>query len=225
MSLQLIGAGLGRTGTASLKLALEQLGLGRCYHMGEIMENPSHPELWIDAAGGNPDWAKLLGPYGATVDFPACSFWRELADLYPDAKVLLSVRDVNSWFDSAQETILSEQLLAWVAASPLKEFMQKTVYYHFGDRIHDREFMVRFFEEHVEQVRSAISPERLLIYEIKEGWEPLCEFLGVPVPEEPFPRVNSRDETRRMIEGMIEGSSHRPLDEVLQERSKDLFRQ
>jgi len=103
MALQVVGAGLGRTGTSSLKVALEYLGVGRCYHMSEVGGNPAHVGLWIDAANGKPDWDRLLADYEATLDYPACTFWRELADFYPESKVLLSVRDPASWFESTQE--------------------------------------------------------------------------------------------------------------------------
>ena len=99
MALKVIGAGLGRTGTASLKVALEQLGIGRCYHMAEVMQNPEAPGLWVEAAEGRADWDKIFAGYGASTDYPACSFWRELGTHYPDAKILLSTRTVESWID------------------------------------------------------------------------------------------------------------------------------
>ena len=101
MALQIVGAGLGRTGTSSLKVALEELGVGRCYHMSEVGKNPAHMRLWIDAANGKPNWNDLLRGYEATVDYPACTFWRELADFYPASKVLLSIRDASTWFESS----------------------------------------------------------------------------------------------------------------------------
>ena len=104
MALQIVGAGLGRTGTASLKIALEQLGVGRCYHMSEVGKDPAHVGLWLEAANGKPDWDRLLADYSATLDYPACTFWRELADFYPLSKVLLSVRDPISWFESTRRT-------------------------------------------------------------------------------------------------------------------------
>jgi hypothetical protein len=116
VALQVIGAGLGRTGTASIKVALEQLGLGRCYHMGEVLANPGDADRWVSAADGKPDWDDLFNEYGAAVDYPTCVFWQELADFYPDAKVLLSVRDATSWFESTRETIFSPQLREWSTA-------------------------------------------------------------------------------------------------------------
>jgi hypothetical protein len=224
MSLQIIGAGLGRTGTASIKVALEQLGVGRCYHMGEVMTRPGDIELWMNAADGSPDWKRLLDEYGAAVDYPACTFWRELSVAYPDAKVLLSVRDANSWFESTQATIFSKQLRDWLINSPVHDFMKKTVWRDFGDQIDNREFMVSYFEQHIEEIKNALPEERLLVYQVKDGWEPLCKFLQVQIPDEPFPHVNSRDEMAQMIEGWINRSKDESMDTVLQEDSQGLFK-
>jgi hypothetical protein len=200
LALQVIGAGLGRTGTASLKVALEQLGLGNCYHMAELMSNPADAELWVRAAQGQPDWDTLLGNYGATVDYPACSFWRPLAEHYPSAKILLSVRDANSWFESTRDTIFSKQVRDWIGKTPLADFFDQAVWGEFGSRIEDREYMVDYFERRTEAIKSEVPPERLLVYSVKEGWDPLCAFLGIDVPEESFPHVNSREETARVLE-------------------------
>lgn len=223
MALKVIGAGPGRTGTASLKVALETLGFGRCYHMGEVMNNISATERWVAAAQGSADWERIFEGYQAAVDYPAARFWRELAGYYPDAKVLLSVRDPNTWFDSVHETIFSTRLRNWVSKLPIAEFMHLTVHGQFGEKIDDREFMVDYFERHVAAVKAEIAPERLLVYEVKRGWGPLCEFLGVPVPDHPFPRVNSRAETKAMVDAMLASSTDRDLQAELRERSKELF--
>ena len=223
MTLEVIGAGLGRTGTASLKVALEQLGMGGCYHMGEVIANLDSIELWVRAADGTPDWESTFDGFGATVDYPGCSFWRELADYYPSAKVLLSVRDANTWFDSTQETIFSPLALEFIEKTPMKEFMEKTVWHEFDGRIRDRDFMVPYFEQRIAEIKDAIPDDRLLVYEVKQGWEPLCEFLDIPVPATPFPRINSRDETRRLIESLAAGHSDQSLEEQLRDASEDLF--
>jgi hypothetical protein len=223
VALKVIGAGLGRTGTASIKVALEQLGMGRCYHMGEVLAKPADTDRWLSAADGEPDWDALFNEYGAAVDYPTCSFWQELADFYPDAKVLLSVRDANSWFESTKETIFSPELREWSKASPIGHFLRRTVWADFENRFHDRDFMVSYFERRIDHIKSALPPERLLVYEVKEGWAPLCDFLQVEDPVEPFPRVNSREETAKMIDAIIGGSAERPLDEVLKEHSQDMF--
>jgi len=199
MPLEVIGAGLGRTGTLSLKLALEHLGFGRCYHMTECFPDPAAPPRWIEAADGRPDWEAIFRGFGATVDYPGCSFWRELAAVYPDAKVVLSVRDPDKWFDSTQATIFAPELMKQLMGSPLKTFFEKTVTAAFGDRLHDRDFMVDYFVRRNAAVAAALPAERLLVYDVAEGWAPLCGFLGVGVPETPFPRANVREDLASMI--------------------------
>lgn len=201
MALRIIGAGLGRTGTMSMKLALEQLGAGRCYHMAELIADFSRLPLWLRAADGAADWEAVFDGFAATVDYPGCTYWRELAAFYPDAKVLLTVRDPNDWFDSTQATIFSPPMRARMAGSPLEGFFEKAVLRDFGNRIDDRAFMTAAFERHNAAVRSSVPAQRLLVYEVGEGWPRLCEFLGVAVPDTPFPRVNSREEMQRMMAG------------------------
>jgi len=211
MALQIVGAGLGRTGTSSLKIALEQLGVGRCYHMSEVGKNPAHVDLWLDAAKGKPDWDRLLGDYGATLDYPACTFWRELADFYPASKVLLSVRDPLSWFESTQATILSREMNDFIRDRPQGEMIQRVIWDTLDNRMDDREFMISHFQRHIAAVRATIPDERLLVYEVRQGWEPLCEFLDLPIPDTEFPRANTRDETRELIEKMISSGAREPV--------------
>ncbi|HEX7080595.1 MAG TPA: sulfotransferase [Gammaproteobacteria bacterium] len=199
MPLQVIGAGLGRTGTMSLKLALEQLGFRACYHMSEIIVEPRRCADWIAAAEGRADWDRVFEGYAATVDYPSCRFWRELAEFYPSAKVVLSVRDPHDWFESTQATIFSPTMRRHIENSPLASFFDAVVWPSLDGRLDDRDFMVEAFERHVDEVKRTIAPERLLVYEVKQGWEPLCEFLALDVPDAPFPRTNSRDELRAMI--------------------------
>ena len=194
MTLKVIGAGYPRTGTASLKLALEQLGFGPCHHMREVFMNPQSASLWVAAAEGKPDWDTIFANYQSTTDAPACNFWRELATYYPNAKVLLSVRDPEKWFESTQATVLSPQMTGMQDGSPLKEFFDKAVWRHLGARANDRDFMIALFNRHIEEVKRQIPKERLLVFDAREGWAPLCKFLGVPVPETPFPQTNSREE-------------------------------
>src|SRR5262249_28634169 len=140
MPLKLIGAGWGRTATLSLKVAIEQLGFGPCHHMTEVMMNPESVAHWIRAADGSPHWETIFDGFSATVDFPGCTFWRELSEFYPQAKVLLSVRDPEKWFESTQATIFSERAVRMLNASPMKEFMEKVTWKAFGAaRIHDRD--------------------------------------------------------------------------------------
>ena len=195
MALKVIGAGLGRTATFSMKFALEHIGFGPCYHMSEVFAGARRNiPLWTDVVSGRPDWDAIFDGYQSTTDYPACTYWRELALHYPEAKVLLTVRDADSWFDSVTETIFSEQMQGSLAGSPAETMMRGAVLDVFGNNIRDRTFMTDWFSHRNQEIIDTLPPERLLVFSPKEGWEPLCEFLGVPVPAEPFPRVNSRDE-------------------------------
>ena len=207
MSLSVIGAGFGRTGTLSLRLALERLGFGPCYHMLEVFERPEHIQVWQQAADGEPiDWDELFRGYPSAVDWPACTFYRELAARFERAKVILTVRDPERWYDSISATIFQaltrpapEGDAVLEAHGPMaqKLILERT----FGGRLDDREHVISVFERHNEAVRRAIPPERLLVFEVAEGWEPLCRFLGAPAPQEPFPRVNSKEDFRQLVAG------------------------
>lgn len=215
MSLNLIGAGMGRTGTASLKIALEQLGLGRCYHMTEIMQNPQYIKYWVNAANGNPDWDTIFDGFGATVDNPGCGFWKELASFYPEAKIILTTRDAEKWFESTNETIHSLEFAGFIKESPWGEMIQKTVFDTMDNRMQDKEYMISFFENRTQEIINTIAPDRLLVYQVKQGWGPLCEFLDIPVPSMDFPRVNSRDETKELLAGMFAVNEEKPTDEAM----------
>jgi len=196
MALKVIGAGLGRTATFTMKFALEHIGFGPCFHMSENFANArvKIPQ-WIDAVHGKPDWDAIFDGYQSTTDYPACTWWRELAEYYPDAKVILTTRDPDSWFESVSETIFSEAMQGNLVGSPIGEMMHGAVFVPFGGGdINDRAFMTSWFQRRNQEVIDGLLPERLLVFHPKQGWEPLCEFLGVPVPDCPFPRVNSRDE-------------------------------
>ncbi len=193
MALKIVGSGLGRTGTLSLKGALERLGFGPCHHMIEVFQHPDSVPLWMSAGAGKPDWEAIFKDFSAMVDYPGCKFWRELAAYYPSAKIVHSVRDPNAWFDSTQATIFAPGGGALNAPPPMRPFFAMLLG-EFGDKIHDRDFMVAYFKRHTDEVVRAIPRERLLVYEAGQGWAPLCKFLGVPVPDEAFPQVNSREE-------------------------------
>ena len=205
MALKVIGAGYPRTGTSSLKLALEQLGFGRCHHMREIIMDPPSARLWVEAADGHPDWETIFQGYQSCTDAPGCSFWRELADYYPDAKVLLSVRDPNDWFDSTQATVFSDEMLGRQMGEQMQGFFAKIVTREFGEHLHDRDFMLAQFERRKQEVIAAIPAPRLLVYDVREGWEPLCAWLGVEVPETPFPHSNTREEMAQVRAGIASG--------------------
>lgn len=215
MALKIIGAGMGRTGTASLKVALEELGLGRCYHMTEVMQNPAAIPDWIDAANGKPDWDKIFDEYGATVDNPGCGFWRQLANYYPNAKVILTVRDAEKWFESTNETIHSVEFATFIKNSPWGEMVQKTVYDTMDNRMQDKNFMMSFFNNRTAEIINTIAPDRLLVYQVQEGWKPLCEFLDVPIPDSEFPRINSRDETKELLATLIAASGEQLSEDAM----------
>jgi hypothetical protein len=202
MTLSVIGAGLGRTGTASLKVALEVLEFGKCHHMSEVFGSPEQIDLWTKAAAGKPDWPATFKGYGAAVDFPTSAFWRELAAFYPGAKIILSLRDPEKWWESTQETILSPLAVSSMPQMPFAPVVKDVVWRFFDDRIHDHDHMIATFNRHNEAVKREIAKDRLLVFDAKDGWGPLCAFLGKPVPKEPFPRVNSKEEMRPMLEAL-----------------------
>jgi len=200
MTMKVIGAGLGRTGTMSLKFALERLGFGPCYHMIEFMAHvPTHLPPWLGAIEGHADWEAVFDGYVSTVDYPGCTYWRELVAKWPEAKVILTLRDPDAWFESAHETVLSARMRTMLAQSPIRKFMEATVSEDFGDRIDDRAFMTDYFRRWNEAVIAEVPADKLLVFEAKDGWEPLCQFLGVPVPPEPYPRVNSRESMNQRV--------------------------
>jgi hypothetical protein len=197
MALELIGAGLGRTGTLSLKAALERLGYGPCYHMIEVLMAPERGRHWLERTpGGSYHWDAIFRGYRATLDWPAAAFWRELVERYPDAKVLLSLRDADRWYDSVMSTIYPAmtQALPEDAPATLHAFqgMVYTLIFErtFEGRLADRTHATRVFEAHNQAVIEAIPAPRLLVYQPGDGWEPICRFLDVPVPEEDFPHLN-----------------------------------
>jgi hypothetical protein len=194
MALEVIGSGLGRTGTKSLQTALNMLGFGPCHHMVEVFAHPKSMALWIEAGRGRPDWDAIFADYRSAVDYPAAAYWRELAASYPDAKVIHTVRDPDKWFESTQATIFAPDSLAVNAGDGVMADLFQSITGPMAGRLHDRAFMTDYFRRHSDAVEAAIAPERLLIYEAGQGWEPLCGFLGVPVPEAPYPSENSRAE-------------------------------
>ena len=209
MPLKVIGAGLGRTGTLSLKVALEELGFAKCYHMTEVLAHPDHVRVWDAAGRGEPvDWEALFRGYQATVDWPGCNFYQEYLRLYPDAKVVLTVRDPGRWYDSARQTIyaVGRAFPGWVTPflPRMRRFLRMVDRLiwdgMFRGRFEDRTHAIGVFDRHNAEVKRVVPPDRLLVYEVKEGWGPLCEFLGVPVPEgKPFPHLNDTEEFRSGI--------------------------
>lgn len=202
MVLQVVGAGLGRTGTNSLKFALEQLLGGPCYHMTEVFGRPDDIPVWQAAVDGTvPDWDTFFADYRAAVDWPASAFWRELADAYPDALVLLSTRDVDAWWTSADATIFAisrrEPPDDPVFGAQLR-MATSMLARRFTPDWRDEDPAKAAYERHNDEVRAAVPAERLLEWHPGDGWEPICAALGLDVPDAPFPHVNSTDDFRAM---------------------------
>ena len=223
MTLKVIGAGFGRTGTLSAYTALNQLGFP-CYHMFEVIENKankSHMNFWLQVANSPPgtahNWESVFEKYTAAVDNPACCVWRELLQAYPDAKVLLTLhpRGPEAWYESTMETIYFTEshwqfkLLAMLV--PPTKRMAEMTHTLIWQRNHkgtmpDRAAAIAHYKQHIEDVKAAVPADRLLIFTADQGWEPLCKFLGVPVPSTPFPNVNDRAQMKKVISAMTMGA-------------------
>ena len=204
MVLKIVGAGLGRTGTHSLQLALQQLLGGPCYHMLEVIADPDvKVQQWMDAMDGNADWDAIMKGYVASVDWPAAAFWRELADANPGAIVLLSTRSgADAWWKSAHDTIfeISQREAPPDAVITAQMTMAKTMLARrFTPGWTDEAAAMRAYEEHNAAVRASVPASRLVDWQPGDGWEPICAALGVAVPDTPFPHVNTTDEFRAML--------------------------
>lgn len=213
MALEIIGPGFVRTGTASLKIALERLGFGPCHHMHEVFANPPQVPHWqAVAAGRKVDWDAVFAGYRSQVDWPGAHAWRELAAHYPQAKVIHTVRPEESWWRSFSGTIGT--LLSRIDSLPempphvramLSVGRTMVEEQTFGCPSTDKEGALAACRRRTEEVRAAIPAGRLLVYDVAEGWEPLCRFLDVKVPDEPFPRTNSTEEFWQALQGAPAG--------------------
>ncbi|MFI9550123.1 sulfotransferase family protein [Nonomuraea endophytica] len=214
--IQVIGAGLPRTGTTSLKAALERLGFGPCHHMQELRAHPEQAALWARAADGEADWTGLLEGYRAAVDWPGAHFWRPLTQAHPDAKVILSVRDPHTWYASLRDTVFA--LLSHPGAAPeefkavavgmrpvLNRIWHDTFATTLDEPMPAEQHAVDVFNRHTAEVTAALPADRVLVYESGQGWEPLCAFLGVAIPDEPYPRLNDRQSAQTRLRWTAEG--------------------
>jgi len=196
---QVIGAGFGRTGTTSLKAALEKLGFGPCHTMLDLFAHSDQIPVWLRRSRGEPvDWAALYAGFGSSVDWPGARFWDEIAEVFPAAKIILTVRDPKTWYASARDSIYA------AAMEPLPDpvepifaqvwHMSREVVWDgvFGGRFDDEMHAIKIYEENNRRVVAEADPDRLLVFTVSEGWAPLCQFLDVPIPDEPFPHVNDR---------------------------------
>ena len=195
MTLKVIGTGWGRTGTDSMREALTILGFGPCHHMFEVRSNPEQKRLWRAlAAGATPDWEALFKGYNSCVDWPSAFYWRALIEVYPEAKVILTARPAESWWQSFSST-----LLPFFMQTEDRETLGVTLVaaQEMHGRPDDRDYVISLYEAHVAEVKATVAPERLLVHNLGDGWEPLCAHLGVPVPDVPYPSRNSRSEIQQ----------------------------
>ena len=200
MTLKVVGTGLGRTGTKSMQTALAMLGFGPCHHMVEVFADPGSMQWWVDAAEGRPNWDLIFKNYQSVVDYPGAAHWKALVDYYPDAKVLHTVRDPDKWFESTQATIFAPRGAASEPEAGVRGAFFASFMGPMREHLADRAYMTDYFRRHTEEVKAHVAPERLLVYEVGEGWDRLCAFLGVAVPAEPYPSENSRAEFVARVE-------------------------
>ena len=209
MTLRVIGAGFGRTGTLSLKTALEELGFGRCYHMVEILRKPRHMKYWTEIMnGGTANWDAMFKGYQAAVDWPVAAYYRELMVAYPEAKVILTVRDPESWHKSIMTTIYQARRNFVVEITRIfpvlyrfLNAMERSIWQNvFQNKLEDKKHAMTVFQNHIEEVKRAVPAERLLVFEARQGWQPLCAFLNVPVPvDKPYPHKHKGDLVRNFL--------------------------
>jgi hypothetical protein len=201
---KVIGAGVGRTGTMSLKAALEQLGFGPCFHGRHVLDHPDRLPQWLAAAAGEPvDLTELFAGYQSTMDWPGAALWRQLVPTFPDARVILTIRDAAGWYDSVARTIYPmfgsrSDPRAQRAREVVPGLGEMTAFTRqliwdgpfFGGRFEDRDHAIAVYEAHNAAVRQEVPADRLLVCEPDVGWPALCDFLGVAVPDEPYPHLN-----------------------------------
>ena len=212
MALEVIGAGFGRNATNSLRRALEELGFGPCHHMFEISENEGLlPEWEAIVKGESRNWDAAFAGYRSQVDWPGATYWRELAEYYPDAKIVLSVRPVEGWYASFEKTIVPYIENRGKHDTPYRNRQSEMVHeligrQTFGDRLRDRDYVMSIYEAHTAEVQASVPPDKLLTYEVGTGWEPLCAFLGVEVPDTEYPNTNSTKDFQKRTSSNQENS-------------------
>jgi Sulfotransferase domain len=218
--MRIIGAGVGRTGTLSLKAALERLGFGPCFHGRHVLDHPDRLPGWLAAARGEDvDWAVLLAGYESTVDWPAAAFWRPLARFYPQARFILTIREPDGWYDSVSNTIYRmfgsqapEERVAHArevvpGLETFTDFHRQMIWDgFFSGRFADRDYAIAAYERHNAEVIAELPADRLLVIPPGAGWVPLCDFLGVPVPEEPYPHLNDPEKFWARVQARISES-------------------
>jgi hypothetical protein len=205
MALQVIGPGFGRTATNTLKTALETLGFGPCHHMFEIVEQPGLLAPWDRLVSGKSvDWQDVFADFNSQTDWPGAAYWRDLIVAFPEAKVVVTLRDPDSWYDSFQNTIRgaidntgSHETEHMNAVTKMGSIVVKDGV--FGGNISDKTHMIDTYNAHLAEIKATVAEDRLLMFSPSEGWAPLCAFLGCPVPDEPFPFTNSRKDFEEKV--------------------------
>jgi hypothetical protein len=207
--LKLINAGLGRTGTTSLQVALDRLGLGPCFHMFDIVGDEERLAQWerIVCDGERPDWATVFDGYTSAVDGPCAVYYRQISEAFPDAKVILTVREAEGWYRSTYDTLYQFALRSM--ENPPEPGSRQARLFRvvstmvwdglFDGRFSDKDHAIEAYHRHNEEVVRALGADNVLVYDVRQGWEPLCAFLGLEVPQEEFPRANDSASMRRRI--------------------------
>lgn len=224
MSIKIIGAGMPRTGTNTLKESLERLGFTKTYHMKELLVHPENLHYWKTLKEtGSTDWNGLYNGYEATVDFPAYPWYKEHMKQYPDAKVILTVRPFDKWYDSVHSTVWQAgpqtlpQKLAMMAKLLMNPRLRKVIgcvklakemifKIHLEGKFKDKAFAEKIFNQHIENVKAHVPADKLLVYDVREGWGPLCKFLGKPEPSEPLPHLNKKENFKAMLVELMKGN-------------------
>lgn len=223
MSIKIIGAGLPRTGTNTLKQSLEMLGYSKTYHMKELLMNPNDLHYWLTLEQtGSTNWDELYDGFEATVDFPAYPWYKEHLERYPDAKVIMTVRPFEKWYASIESTIwkagpqtlpeklamMSKLLFNTRIRNTIKcvKFSKRHIFHeHLQDKFADKAFAEEVFNKHTEDVKANVPEEKLLVYDVRDGWGPLCEFLGKPKPTEELPHLNKKENFKTMLQNLLKG--------------------
>ncbi len=211
MALQIIGAGFGRTGTYSLKAALEQLGFGPCHHMSEVIHDNSQIKAWSKAAGGHADYGAIFSGFRSAVDFPVSAFWQDVLAVTPGAKVILSHREPEDWYASFSQTILPLILDkgAWPQnATPWFEMIEKVIIGKAMGGHTDREGILQAYRANEAAVRKLEAKGQALVFSVRDGWAPLCRFLDVKAPDTPFPKTNARADFFSSVKSGTEETAH-----------------
>ncbi len=208
MTLKVIGPGFGRTGTKSLKEALEILGFGPCHHMYEVVDNQDQIPKWVGLANGKPlDWNEVFNGYNSQIDWPGAHYWRSTISAFPNAKVVMSVRPAELWWKSFDKTI--GKLMEVYPTLDIPPFMSEILDMNvriigqgtFSGKWRDKDTAIEAFNQRLAEVKAEVPAERLLVFDVAEGWDPLCAFLGVDVPDQPFPHHNLRADFWEVVGG------------------------